>query len=114
MTVIHPKTSVINIFIYGFFKNKEQNELLIAVYCRTNRPQEFLHHKFANPKSFVESIAYIQAPRLKKNCTETWKLTKHLKELKQGHNEALPNMKEIINKHWHLLQINPNHKNWKY
>ena len=26
-------------------------------------------------------------------------------------NKTLPNIKEIVNKHWHLLQINPNHKN---
>ena len=25
--------------------------------------------------------------------------------------KTLPNIKEIVNKHWHLLQINPNHKN---
>ena len=26
-------------------------------------------------------------------------------------NKTLPNIKEIVNKHWHLLQVNPNHKN---
>ena len=109
----------------------------------------------AHPKSLIKSIPFSQALPLKKICSETSELNKHLNELKESFinrgykehfltdqfnrisevtrealltskqkiankpriplvlkfNRTLPNIKKVIDEHWHLLQINPKLKN---
>ena len=108
-----------------------------------------------HPKSLLNSIPFSQALRLKKICSETSELNKHLNDLKESFinrsykehfrtdqfnrisevtrealltskqkiankpriplvlkfNRTLPNIKKVIDEHWHLLQINPKLKN---
>ena len=65
-------------------KKKQKEEQITNVNVpETNRSQNFLDPTAAYMKSLINSIPFSQALQLKKICSETLKLNKHLNELKQ-------------------------------
>ena len=65
-------------------KNKVKNKLLTAIYWKPTDRRNFLDSTSAHPKPLINSIPFSQALRLKKICSETPELNKHLHELKES------------------------------
>ena len=65
-------------------KNKQKNKLLKTIYRKPTDRKNFLNSTSAQPRSLINSISFVQALRLKKICSETSELNKHLDELKES------------------------------
>ena len=65
-------------------KNKEKNKLLTTIYWKPTDRRNFLDPTSAHPKPLINSIPFSQALQLKKICSETPELNKHLNELKES------------------------------
>ena len=88
ITAILQLNSISNILIIELleatvYKSKVQNKLLTTVYCKPTDRRNFLHYTSAHPRSFLTSITFSQALRLKKICAETSELSKNLQLLKK-------------------------------
>ena len=64
------------------YKNKEKNKLLTTINQKPRDWINFLDPTSTHPRSLINSIPLSQALQLKKICSETSALNKHLKELK--------------------------------
>ena len=112
----------------------DNNKLQTTLYKKPTDRQNYLHSKSEHPYSLKKSIAYSQAcaqhiQQLKKKgyhhdmVKEQIKrarvqerallLNKNPEEAKQSihisitYNRTLPKIKSIVDKHWHVLQVNP-------
>ena len=65
-------------------KSKKKNELLAKIYRKPTDRKRFLDSTSAHRKSLINSIPFSQALRLKRICSETLELNKHLNELKES------------------------------
>ena len=133
--------------------HKNENGTLCAtIFRKPSGLRNFLHYKSAHPKALKDSIPYSQALRIKRICSKTSEVIKHLKDLKdafikrgyeskildhlferamsvdrkillenkekpstQGNlpliltfYKTLPNTKNIVDQHWHILSVNEN------
>ena len=63
--------------------HKNENwTLCTTIFRKPSDLRNFLHHKSAHPKALKDSIPYSQALRIKRICSETSEVMKHLKDLK--------------------------------
>ena len=74
------KTSIYFLDTDMYIKNKK---LYTKIYRKQTDRQSFLHIDSEHPKSFKDSIPYIQAIRIKRICTTSQDFEYHCKELKQ-------------------------------
>ena len=128
----------------------EDGILCTTIYRKPSDRRNFLHYKLVHPKALKDSIPYSQALRVKRICSETSEVIKHLKDLKDAFikrgyqskildhhfekvmsvdrkillenkenpstqenlplvltfNKTLPNIKNVIDKHRHILSNN--------
>ena len=66
------------------YKNKEKNKLLTTIHRKPTGGRNFLYPTSAQTRSLINSIPLSQALRLKKICSETSELNKHLNDLKES------------------------------
>ena len=66
------------------YKNKEKNKLLTTIHRKPTGGRNFLYPTSAQTRSLINSIPLSQALRLKKICSETSELNKHLNELQES------------------------------
>ena len=83
-----------------YIKNKK---LYTKIYRKQTDRQSFLHIESEHPKSFKDSIPYIQAIRIKRICTTSQDFEYHSKELKQRFLEQRYNS-ELLDKHIKTVQ----------
>ena len=70
-------------FFSGYRHVYQKQKLYTKIYRKQTDRQSFLHIESEHPKSFKDSIPYIQAIRIKRICTTSQDFEYHCKELKQ-------------------------------
>ena len=65
------------------YKN-ENGTLYTTIYRKPSDCRNFFHYKSAHPKALKDSIPSSQALRIKRICSETSEVIKHLKDLKDA------------------------------
>ena len=79
---IYSRTSI-TFFDTRIYKS-ENGTLCRTIYRKPSDRRNFLHYKSAHPKALKDSITYSKALRIKRICSETSKVIKHLKDLKDA------------------------------
>lgn len=69
------------------YKNKEMNKSLKTIYRKTTDRINLLDPTLAHPKSLINRILFSQTHLLKRFCSETSELKKHLNELRESFNK---------------------------
>ena len=96
----------------------QQNKLQTTVFRKSSDCQNFLNAKSEHSYSLKKSIPYSQALQTQKvEQLDRKQLLHHQKHhnkqcipLSVKYSQALPNLKDILTKHWHILQANQSSK----